>query len=206
MPPGHLFIICAPSGAGKTSLVKALVESTDDIQVSVSHTTRSPRPNEVDGQNYNFVDHATFSHMLTQAEFLEHAEVFGNHYGTSQNWVEQTLANGTDVILEIDWQGAQQVKRHFDSFSHIFIAPPSIEILRQRLNSRGQDSGEVIAKRMSEALDEASHYIEADYVIINDDFNLALTHLRSIVLSQRLRLEQQSIRQAELLKSLLSPE
>lgn len=206
MPPGHLFIICAPSGAGKTSLVKALVESTDNIQVSVSHTTRSPRPGEIDGKNYNFVDQATFAQMLSQAEFLEHAEVFGNYYGTSQRWVEETLATGTDVILEIDWQGAQQVKRQFKSLSHIFIAPPSVEVLRERLNSRGQDDEDVIAKRMAEALDETSHYIEADYFIVNDDFELALGHLRSIVLNQRLRLEQQCIRQAGLLKALLSPQ
>lgn len=204
MPQGHLYIVCAPSGAGKTSLVKALLESTDGVLVSVSHTTRAQREGEVDGINYNFVSQDDFNAMLERAEFLEYASVFGNSYGTSQIWVQQTLASGTDVILEIDWQGAQQVKRIFSDNTHIFISPPSIDALRERLTNRGQDSDEIIAGRMSEALSEMSHYVEADYLIINDDFDTALIDFRSIILAKRLQLAQQSQRQASLLEALLS--
>ena len=156
---GTLYIVSAPSGAGKTSLVKALVDSEAQIRVSVSHTTRAMRPGEVDGVNYHFVDHDRFNAMLERSEFLEHARVFDNLYGTSQKWVEQTLAEGFDLILEIDWQGAEQVRRLMPQAKSIFILPPTQEALRHRLTNRGQDSGEIIERRMREAVSEMSHYV-----------------------------------------------
>lgn len=202
--PGNLFTISAPSGAGKTSLVNALLPTLAGVQVSVSHTTRAKRPGEVDGVNYHFVDMNEFLHMLDHGDFLESAEVFGNRYGTSQSWVKKTLAAGIDVILEIDWQGAQQVRRLLPDTVSVFILPPSRSALLQRLNGRGQDSAVVIQQRMNAAIDEMSHYPEADYVIINDDFQTALSELRSIFVSQRLRLARQQIRYAALLSELLS--
>ncbi|HET8711907.1 MAG TPA: guanylate kinase, partial [Spongiibacteraceae bacterium] len=178
--PGNLFTISAPSGAGKTSLVNALLPTLAGVQVSVSHTTRAKRPGEVDGVIYHFVDMNEFLHMLDHGDFLESAEVFGNRYGTSQSWVKKTLAAGIDVILEIDWQGAQQVRRLLPDTVSVFILPPSRSALLQRLNGRGQDSAVVIQQRMNAAIDEMSHYPEADYVIINDDFQTALSELRSI--------------------------
>ncbi|CAA0116882.1 Guanylate kinase [BD1-7 clade bacterium] len=200
-----LFVISAPSGAGKTSLVTALLERMRDIQVSVSHTTREARPGEVDGVNYHFVDKDLFVDMLGDNAFLEHAEVFGNYYGTSQQWVEATLAAGTDVILEIDWQGAQQVRKLMPCCS-VFILPPSVEALHQRLTGRGQDGETVIAKRMAEAQDEISHYPEADYLVINDDFDIALDELTAIIAGQRCRIELQQQKSANLLKALLAGE
>ncbi|CAA0082076.1 Guanylate kinase [BD1-7 clade bacterium] len=200
-----LFVISAPSGAGKTSLVTALLERMRDIQVSVSHTTREARPGEVDGVNYHFVDKDQFVDMLGNNAFLEHAEVFGNYYGTSQQWVEATLAAGTDVILEIDWQGAQQVRKLMPCCS-VFILPPSVEALHQRLTGRGQDGEAVIAKRMAEAQDEISHYPEADYLVINDDFDIALDELTAIIAGQRCRIELQQQKSADLLKALLAGE
>ncbi len=202
--PGNLFTISAPSGAGKTSLVNALLPTLDGVQVSVSHTTRARRPGEVDGVNYHFVAMQTFLQMLDQGDFLESAEVFGNRYGTSQRWVQDTLAGGTDVILEIDWQGAQQVRRLLPETIAIFILPPSRAALEQRLNHRGQDSAEVIQKRMNAAIDEMSHYPEADFVIVNDDFSTALSELRAVFIAQRLRLARQQMRHAALLRELLS--
>ena len=199
---GTLFIISAPSGAGKTSLVNALLQRLDGVRVSVSHTTRPQRPGEVDGVNYHFVERAQFETMLEAGDFLESAEVFGNYYGTSQRWVEQTLAGGTDVILEIDWQGAQQVRRLLPAVS-IFILPPGREVLEQRLRGRGQDAPEVIARRLAEAVSEMSHYAEADYLIINDRFDTALDELAAVVSGERLRLPRQLQRHTALIEQLL---
>ena len=201
---GTLYIISAPSGAGKTSLVKALVESVGDIRVSVSHTTRSMRPGELDGVNYNFVDIASFEQMVADDVFLEHAQVFDNFYGTSRIWVEQQLREGVDVILEIDWQGAEQVRPRMPGCVAVFILPPSRDELIRRLRDRGQDSEEVIRRRFSDAITDMSHYTEYDYVVINDDFDEALTDLAAIMRARRQRREVQKARQGELISSLLS--
>lgn len=201
--PGTLYIVSAPSGAGKTSLVKALLDALPDIRVSVSHTTRAMRPGETDGVNYHFVDCATFTNLLEHGDFLEHAEVFGNYYGTSQAALERTLAEGHDLILEIDWQGAQQVRRKLPHAQSIFILPPSQAALRQRLDNRGQDSAEIIERRMREAVSEMSHYVEYDYLIINDDFASALEDLKSIFRTRQLRLDRQQRRHDDLLVDLL---
>lgn len=201
--PGTLYIVSAPSGAGKTSLVKALLDALPEVRVSVSHTTRAMRPGEVDGVNYHFVDCATFTGLLEHGDFLEHAEVFGNYYGTSQAALERTLAEGHDLILEIDWQGAQQVRRKLPQAQSIFILPPSQAALRQRLDNRGQDSAEIIERRMREAVSEMSHYVEYDYLIINDDFAKALEDLKSIFRTRQLRLDRQQRRHDDLLVDLL---
>jgi len=201
---GTLYIVSAPSGAGKTSLVKALVDAQPQVRVSVSHTTRAMRPGEVDGVNYHFVSREEFLARLERNEFLEHAEVFGNLYGTSQRWLEQTLAEGYDLILEIDWQGAQQVRRLMPQAKSIFILPPTQETLRQRLNNRGQDSDEIIEKRMREAVSEMSHYVEYDYLVINDDFAHALIDLQSIFRANQLKQQAQQQRHARLLSELLA--
>ncbi|WP_346838191.1 guanylate kinase [Microbulbifer sp. SAOS-129_SWC] len=203
MQAGTLYTVSAPSGAGKTSLVKALIERDSDITVSVSHTTRAMRPGEEHGVNYHFVDREQFLDMLEHDAFLEHAQVFDNYYGTSKQWVQETLASGRDVILEIDWQGAAQVRRLMPDTVGIFILPPSQEALRERLTGRGQDDTGVIERRMSQAIDEMSHYVESDYVVINDDFDCALTELCAIVAAQRNRLACQQQRHAELLQALL---
>ena len=191
---GTLFIFSAPSGAGKTSLVKALLDCTSHIGVSVSHTTRAPRPGETDGKDYNFVSVETFRQLIEDNAFLEHAQVFDNFYGTSQQWVESELAEGRDVILEIDWQGAQQVRHLMPDAVSVFILPPSIEALQQRLSGRGQDSDETIARRMRDAQSEMSHYGEFDYLIVNDDFDNALQELRAVVVARRHRLAAQQVR------------
>jgi guanylate kinase len=201
---GTLYIVSAPSGAGKTSLVKALVDAQPQVRVSVSHTTRAMRPGEVDGVNYHFVSREDFIARLERNEFLEHAEVFGNLYGTSQRWLEDTLAEGFDLILEIDWQGAQQVRRLMPQAKSIFILPPTQEALRQRLNNRGQDSDEIIDKRMREAVSEMSHYVEYDYLVINDDFAHALIDLQSIFRANQLIQKTQTHRHARLLGELLA--
>jgi len=201
---GTLFTVSAPSGAGKTSLVAALATSYDRLQVSVSHTTRTQRPGEADGTNYHFVSEAQFVEMLDRSEFLEHARVFDNLYGTSQIWVEQQLATGIDVILEIDWQGAQQIKRLLPDSRSIFILPPSRETLQLRLTSRAQDEEAIIAQRMSAAIEEMSHYLESDYLIVNDIFQQALDDLQAVIASQRLRTDKQMKTQADLLLNLLS--
>jgi|TARA_B110000902_G_scaffold266688_1_gene355545 guanylate kinase len=201
---GTLYTISAPSGAGKTSLVNALIEQDPSIQVSISHTTRTIRPGELNGVNYHFVDQTDFLAMLAQADFLEHARVFDNYYGTSQQWVEETLAKGLDVILEIDWQGAAQVGKLMPDAIAIFILPPSKMALERRLTGRGQDSPAIIDKRMSEAQSEMSHYIEADYIVINDNFDTALVELKAIFLAQRNSLAQQQLAQQSLLQELLS--
>jgi guanylate kinase len=201
---GTLYTISAPSGAGKTSLVNALIEQDPSIQVSISHTTRTIRPGELNGVNYHFVDQTDFLAMLGQADFLEHARVFDNYYGTSQQWVEETLAKGLDVILEIDWQGAAQVGKLMPDAIAIFILPPSKMALERRLTGRGQDSPAIIDKRMSEAQSEMSHYIEADYIVINDNFDTALVELKAIFVAQRNSLAQQQLAQQSLLQELLS--
>jgi len=199
-----LYIVSAPSGAGKTSLVQALGESTEEAVVSVSHTTRAPRQGERDGINYHFVSRAAFEAMVDRGAFLEHARVFDNYYGTSGDWVEARLEAGTDVILEIDWQGARQIRRRLPQACSIFILPPSRAALARRLQGRGQDDGEVIARRMQDAQAQMSHYDEFDYVVINDDFATALSELRAILLARRLRLAPQRRRRAALLADLLA--
>ena len=201
---GTLFTVSAPSGAGKTSLVNALIQRDSRLRVSVSHTTRPMRPGEQDGVNYHFVGEQVFRDMLKRAEFLEHAQVFGNLYGTSQTWVEQQLAAGLDVILEIDWQGAQQVKRLIPGTRAIFILPPSRATLLQRLTARGQDDNAIIDARMAEAVEEMSHYVEGDYLVVNQDFDVALAELQAIFTCQRLRTSRQQTELAQLLQDLLS--
>jgi guanylate kinase len=201
---GTLFIFSAPSGAGKTSLVKSLLTSTGYIGVSVSHTTRTPRPGEENAKDYNFVSREQFQELINAGAFLEHAQVFDHLYGTSQAWVESELEAGRDVILEIDWQGAEQVRKQMTDAVSVFIAPPSIEALQQRLQDRGQDSDDIIARRMRDAKSEMSHYGEYDYLIINDDFNNTVDELRAIIIARRHRLEAQRIRHADTLKNLLS--
>ncbi|MBT3672852.1 MAG: guanylate kinase [Porticoccaceae bacterium] len=188
MKQGTLFIVSAPSGAGKTSLVGEILTRGDNIQASVSHTTRERRSGEKDGVNYHFVNQSEFLKMVDDDAFLEHAEVFGNHYGTSESWVRMTLELGIDVILEIDWQGAEQARKHFPSSQSIFILPPSKQALQERLTLRGQDNREVIDRRIAAATQEMSHYIDADYLIINDDFETARAQLESIITAQRCQL------------------
>ena len=201
---GTLYTVSAPSGAGKTSLVNALLARSRDLQVSISHTTRPVRSGEQDGVNYHFVSEETFLAMLERGEFLEHARVFGNLYGTSQIWVEQQLAAGIDVILEIDWQGAHQVRRLLPDTRSIFILPPSRHALEQRLNSRGQDDAAIIAARMAKAVEEMSHYVEGDFLVINNEFDEALHELEAIITCHRLRTCRQRAAQSALLQDLLS--
>jgi guanylate kinase len=201
---GTLYTVSAPSGAGKTSLVGALIAQCPALLVSVSHTTRSMRPGESDGVNYHFVTQDDFHGMLGRTDFLEHAQVFGNLYGTSKIWVEQQLTAGVDVILEIDWQGAQQVRKQLPDTRAIFILPPSRETLEQRLNSRGQDDDSIIEARMAEAVEEMSHYVESDFLVVNNDFEQALAELQAIIISQRLQTSHQQQRLADLLADLLS--
>lgn len=204
MTKGNLYIISAPSGAGKTSLVKKLLTKMDNLIVSVSHTTRQTRKGEIHGKDYFFVSVDEFKTMQNENAFLECAQVFDNFYGTAQQTVEDNLAQGHDVILEIDWQGAQQVRRLLPNSISIFILPPSIEILRQRLEGRGKDDAEVIARRMRDAVTEMSHYPEFDYLIVNDDFNEALHELKNIIMVNRLTQTQQSQRLESLLSTLLA--
>lgn len=202
MSQGNLFIITAASGAGKTSLVKALLAKDAQIQLSISHTTRLPRPLEQQGVHYHFVDDAAFLAMLERGEFLESAHVHGARYGTSQAGVNAALASGHDVILEIDWQGATQVREIYPNAISIFILPPSVETLAERLNNRGQDSAEVIAKRVAAAREEMRHLVEFDYVTINDDFDVALHDLLAIVRTQRLKMAAQVTRYQALIQKL----
>lgn len=202
--PGFLYIVSAPSGAGKTSLIKALIESMPGVYASVSHTTRPKRPNELEGVHYHFVTRPRFEELLAQGAFLEHAEVFGHCYGSTQSTIKQSLATGVDLILEIDWQGAQQVRRLLPEARSIFIVPPSRTALYQRLQGRGQDAESVIQARMRAAVGELQHYPEYDYLIINDDFTQALVALQSIILANRLLQNRQHAKHQELLKQLLS--
>ena len=200
---GQLYIISAPSGAGKTSLVKALLEAASGIEVSVSHTTRTQREGETQGKDYHFTDKLAFQSLIDAGGFLEHATVFGNHYGTSKTSVESQLAEGVDVILEIDWQGAQQVRCLMPDSCSIFILPPSKSELENRLKGRGQDSGDIIAKRMCAAVDEMSHYNEYDYLLVNDDFDQALEELLAIIKCQRANIKRSALNHSLLIGQLL---
>lgn len=203
MSLGNLFIITAASGAGKTSLVRDLLKQDCQIQLSVSYTTRQPRAGEVNGEHYHFVDEASFLKMLDDNDFLESAHVHGARYGTSKTCVNEVLASGQDLILEIDWQGAAQVRVLYPQAISIFILPPSMQALESRLRGRGQDSDEVIARRLNAAKEEMSHVGEFDYVTINDKFEVALEDLNAIVRTQRLKREKQLTRHANLLKGLI---
>jgi guanylate kinase len=203
MSLGTLFIISAPSGAGKTSLVKALLERVSDVIVSVSHTTREPRAGEKDGVDYHFVSKAEFETMVAAGQFLEHAQVFDNFYGTSRVAVAEQLGAGRDVILEIDWQGARQVRHAAPQAVGVFILPPTRETLRERLTARGQDSEQVIERRMRDAIREMSHYGEYHFLIFNDDFEQAVAELQALFVARRLRREAQEQRNAAGLRALL---
>ncbi|MDB6096130.1 MAG: signal transduction diguanylate cyclase [Francisellaceae bacterium] len=203
MITGNLYVISAPSGTGKTSLVNALAQSMKNVKISVSHTTRPQRMGEQNGINYNFVNRAAFEKLIEQEVFLEYAEVYGNYYGTSKLWVEETLKKGNDVILEIDWQGALQIHKIFPHVNSIFILPPSPEALWERLSTREQDKREVIENRMKMAKSEITHFFEYDFLICNDRFEEALNELKAIVISNRLRLGFQELKYKELLKKLL---
>jgi len=201
---GNLFIIAAPSGAGKTSLVRALLEAEPDIRLSISHTTRAPRLREEQGVHYHFCSRAEFEQMILKQAFLEYADVFGNCYGTSKAGVIDALRAGNDVLLEIDYQGAQQVRASMPHTVSIFIAPPSLEVLLSRLVKRNEDSAEVINRRTRAAKQEIQHFAEFDFLIVNDAFDVALHDLIAIVRAQRLRTSAQSIRHAELMAALLA--
>ena len=203
MNPGTLYIISAPSGAGKTSLVKKLTADLEKLVVSISHTTRQQRPGEINKRDYFFIESDDFKNMLGEQAFLEHAQVFDNYYGTARQTVEENLENGIDVILEIDWQGAMQVRKTLPECVSIFILPPSTTVLEQRLRNRAQDSDQTIARRMQDAVTEISHYNEYDYLVVNDDFNEALMQLKCIIISNRLRKQSQKDSLATLLASLL---
>ncbi len=200
--PGNLFIVSAPSGAGKTSLVAALLASTADIALSISYTTRPPRPGEANGKDYHFVSRETFMDMAGRGDFLESAEIYGNLYGTSQSWIKAEIASGRDILLEIDWQGAAQVRRFFPDCISIFVLPPSIQTLEDRLKGRGKDSEDVIARRMQAARDEISHVSEFDYVIINNKLDEAVLQLRSVVIAARMRRDHQLTLHQELIDQL----
>ncbi|WP_462179384.1 guanylate kinase [Pseudoalteromonas gelatinilytica] len=200
---GNLFILSAPSGAGKSSLIGALLKKHSDMKVSVSHTTRSPRPGEENGVHYHFVSVEEFKALIEKNDFFEWAQVFDNYYGTSKQAIESQLEAGIDVFLDIDWQGAQQIRKLVDDVETIFILPPSKEELESRLNNRGQDSAEVIAGRMAKAQSETSHYNEYDYVVVNDDFDTALAEIEMIVMAKRLSLQSQAVRHQALLENLL---
>jgi len=199
---GNLFIISAPSGAGKTSLVSALLKSNKHIALSVSYTTRAPRPGEIDGKDYHFVSREKFLEMAKHGDFLESAEVYGNLYGTSQPWIEKELASERDILLEIDWQGAEQVRRLMPHVISIFILPPSLSALETRLKGRGQDSAEVIARRMQAAQEDISHVAEFDYVIINDKLDEALLQLNAVTIAVGLHRDSQLSRHATLINQL----
>lgn len=201
---GSLYIISAPSGAGKTSLVSKLIEMDSSIVVSISSTTREMRPGEKDGVNYHFMTVDAFNEKIAEGDFLEHAKVFDNYYGTSQSAVERQLNTGKDVILEIDWQGAQQVRKLMPEVKTIFILPPSREELQRRLTGRGTDSDDIIQKRMSEAVSEMSHYGEFDFIVINNNFDIALKQLHSIFCSQRMLRDKQIEAHKNMIEALLA--
>lgn len=200
--PGNLFIVSAPSGAGKTSMVNALLDSNKQIALSISYTTRAPRPGEMDGKDYHFVSRDRFLQMAQHGDFLESAEVYGNLYGTSQSWIKKELASGHDILLEIDWQGAAQVRKLMPQAISIFILPPSLASLEARLKGRGQDSTEVIARRVQAAQEDISHAAEFDYVIINDKLDEALRQLSAVIISAGLRRDSQLARHASLINQL----
>jgi guanylate kinase len=203
LSPGQLYVISAPSGAGKTSLIAALLQKMNNLIMSISYTTRAPRALETHGVDYFFINDAEFKQMQIQQLFLEDALVFGYHYGTSKIWVEQTLAQGKDIILELDWQGHRAIKAIYPEATGIFILPPSKTTLEQRLTGRGQDAPEVIAHRMQQAGQEISHYNEYEYLVVNHDFTTATQEVSSIIQAARLRLQRQQIEQGELISSLL---
>lgn len=199
---GNLYIVSAPSGAGKTSLVAALLEADDGIRKSVSYTTRRPRPGEINGSHYHFVTTADFERMAEAGDFLESALVHDNRYGTSRKWVEEQMAADIDIVLEIDWQGAAQVRKLMPAAISIFILPPSFEALMQRLNTRGQDPADVIARRLANAREEIAHVTDFDYVIINADFRTAASELQDVVRAERLRTPRQLARHTALINRL----
>jgi guanylate kinase len=201
---GSLYIVSAPSGAGKSSLVKALLAQDAGIRLSVSYTSRAPRPGEVDGVHYHFVTREDFLARLERGEFLESAEVYGNFYGTSQTWIDTMIRGGEDILLEIDWQGAGQVRRLMPEAIGIFILPPSLDALESRLRGRGQDDDEVIARRLAAARDDIEHAFEYEYLIVNDSFEVALDDLKAIVRARRAGIQGQMHRLAPLIASLLS--
>ncbi len=202
---GLLFVVSAASGTGKTSLVKALLDRVTNLHVSVSHTTRGQRPGELDGVHYHFTEKDSFLSLVEQGGFIEYAEVFGNYYGTAQATVKEQLAKGHDVLLEIDWQGAQQVRKLFPDSKQIFILPPSQFDLRQRLSNRGTDSVDVIERRLGCAVEDMQQYVNFDYVIINDDFNKALHDLESVIIANRLVITQQASRHQKMISELITP-
>jgi guanylate kinase len=204
LEPGNLYVISAPSGTGKTSLVKALVESVSGIMVSVSHTTRVKRPGEQHGLNYYFTDQAEFDRMTKHNEFLEHATVFGNSYGTSRRWVEDTLARGQDVILEIDWQGGQQIHTLSPNSISVFILPPSVGDLYERLIKRNQDNREIIKQRIADVRESTRHIGEYNYIVVNDDFSAALNDLKTIVYAARLAQRRQIVKFSNILSELVT--
>ena len=199
---GNLFIVSAPSGAGKTSLVNALLASDKEIDLSISFTSRPPRPGEVDGKDYHFVNRETFLDMAKHGDFLESAEVYGNLYGTSRSWIQSQITDGRDILLEIDWQGAAQVRSKFPGSISIFILPPTLKALEDRLNGRKQDSAEVIARRIASAKEDVAHVSEFDYVIINDKLDEALQQLNAVVVAAGLRRDRQLVRQQNLINQL----
>lgn len=201
---GTLWIVAAPSGGGKTSLVRALIQSLEGIVVSTSHTTRAPRPGEVDGADYFFVDDATFSRMVAEDAFVEHARVFQRAYGTSRAQIEARLRAGIDVVLDIDWQGAAQIKRLFANALSVFVLPPSLDTLRERLLQRQQDTETIIEQRMARARDELSHFHEFDYLIVNDVFEKAADELKTLVCAERLRCARQQVKEQKLLSFLMA--
>ena len=193
---GNLFVVVAPSGAGKTSLVAGLLEREKNVKLSISYTTRAPRAGEENGRDYHFVDRAAFENMIAAGEFLECADVYGNYYGTSRRWIESELEGDHDVLLEIDWQGARQVRKLFPQMAGVFILPPSLEELRKRLQGRGKDSPEAIERRMASSRNEVSHVLEFEYIIVNERFEEALTDLVSIVRAARVSRAHQAVRLA----------
>lgn len=201
---GSLFIVAAPSGGGKTSLVKKLVHDVPGIDVSVSHTTRDRRATEIHGVDYFFIDELVFQRMVNENAFIEHARVFNHFYGTSVAQITDRLHAGVDVVLDIDWQGAQQIKQTFADAVSVFIVPPALDVLKQRLMDRRRDDEQIIQQRMQQAQDEMSHYSEFDYLIVNDDFEVAAAELQAIVISHRLRMSRQMVQQRKLLSFLLS--
>ena len=191
---GNLFVVVAPSGAGKTSLVAALLREEPNIRLSISHTTRGPRQGEAHGREYHFIERAAFEKMIAAGDFLEHADVYGNYYGTSRVWIEEQLEGDHDVLLEIDWQGARQVRKLFPHMAGIFILPPSLSELRKRLQGRGKDSPEAIERRMASAREEISHVLEFEYIIVNESFDSAATDLHAVVRATHVSRAQQSVR------------
>lgn len=200
---GRLIVVSAPSGAGKTTLVSALLQAKPDLKLSISHTTRPIRPGEQDGINYYFVDQQEFKHLLDSRDFLEYAKVYDYYYGTSKVWVEEELSKGSDIILEIDWQGAKQIKAMYKDAIFIYILPPSLMVLRDRLTKRAQDQQDVIEKRLSKAKEDISYYKEFDYIVVNDDLEIAKNQLMAIITSLGLTIDAQAVKLKGLLNELL---